>query len=156
MGRLALLMLLVLPQACRAPLTVEREQVTTGGGVEVSELLVGEGPGARAGERIAIDYTAWLADGTPVDSTLGRGRPVVVVVGSAPLAGWDEGLLGLAQGGRRRLVLPPERAYGEQGLGDLVPPGATLVFEVERVPLEASLQGLAPSGAPALSRAGDR
>lgn len=135
-GRTPILVLcLLVPAACFGPRSVEVEHATwrTADGVIVRDLFAGLGPGASAGETIAIDYTGWLEDGTEIDSTKNWGRPVEFVLGEAPLAGWNQGLQGIAIGGRRRLILPPETAYGQAGIPGLVPPGATLVFEVERV-----------------------
>ena len=129
---------LTLLAACRGPLAYERERVEVPGVVQWVETLRGEGPGAQEGERIAIHYTAWLMDGTPVDSTYDRGTPITVTLGEAPIEGWNHGLVNLALGGRRSLVIAAAMAYGEQGVAGLIPPGSDLRFEIERVPLAES------------------
>jgi FKBP-type peptidyl-prolyl cis-trans isomerase len=112
------------------PLDLEREDRLTPGGVHIRELYLGQGLSARAGDLLVIDYTAWLLDGTRVDSSLDRGVPIEFELGAAPIAGWNEGLLGVMPQGRRRLEIPARLAYGDEGFGDLVPPGADLRFEV--------------------------
>jgi FKBP-type peptidyl-prolyl cis-trans isomerase len=112
------------------PLAVDRQESRTGSGIHIRELYLGEGRAAQVGDTVVMDYTAWLVDGTRVDSTLDRGVPIEVVVGSAAIAGWNEGLLGVRPHGRRRLEIPAWLAYGSQGYADIVPPDADLTFEV--------------------------
>jgi FKBP-type peptidyl-prolyl cis-trans isomerase len=112
------------------PVEVEHRKVATTSGLDYEELALGSGMAAAPGSSVTFDYTVWLADGTRVDSTLDRGVPITVTLGSAPLRAFDEGLAGMQPEGRRRLIVPPELAYGAEGVPDLVPPDATLVFEV--------------------------
>lgn len=107
--------------------------VRTSTGVMYEELLQGTGEPAALGDEVLLDYVVALEDGTRVDSTLERGLPVPVVLGEAFLRGLDDGLLGIRTEGRRRIVLPPALAYGDEGVEGLVPSGATLVFEVHAV-----------------------
>lgn len=133
------LLFLTAATACRAPLALDERASITGTGVVVTEVLCGLGPGAHEGETIVIDYVARLTDDTAVDSTYERGLPVSVQLGSSPIAGWNSGLLGLALGGKRRLLIPAVLAFGSSGVPGLVPPDADLVFEIERVrPLSAA------------------
>ncbi len=103
-----------------------------------SDLKVGDGSIAGAGMTADVNYTGWLTDGTKFDSSLDRGQTFPVHIGEMPpqvILGWDQGLRGMRVGGKRRLVIPPELAYGERGAGGVIPPNATLVFEVELVGL---------------------
>lgn len=115
----------------RAAVPLDREVQTSASGLRYLELLVGVGEPAREGDLVRIEYDARLEDGTPIDSTFERGRPLVVRIGEAPLEGMNEGLVGMSRGGKRRLVIPPELAYGDEGVPGLVPPGATVVIEIE-------------------------
>jgi FKBP-type peptidyl-prolyl cis-trans isomerase FkpA len=113
------------------PVRVERAAATTPGGVQWHDLLVGTGEPAREGDRLTVEYVARLADGTPVDATADRGTPFEFVLGEAPVQGWNEGLVGMREGGKRRLDVPAELAYGAEGWPGLVPPNAPMRFEIE-------------------------
>ncbi len=132
----ALLALAVLCSSCRQiglqqrPLPVRHDTASTTSGLTFQELFVGRGPVARPGDMVTFEYTAWLQDGTRVDSTYDRGVAITVELGAAPLKAWDEGLVGIQPQGRRRIVAPPALAYGSNGVEGMVPPDATLVFEV--------------------------
>jgi FKBP-type peptidyl-prolyl cis-trans isomerase FkpA len=105
-------------------------------GLYIQELQQGTGEPLRAGQTAVVHYTGWLPDGREFDSSRGPGgSPFQLVVGRGDvIRGWDEGLQGMRPGGRRRLVLPPSLAYGVQGAGGgVIPPNATLVFDVELV-----------------------
>jgi FKBP-type peptidyl-prolyl cis-trans isomerase len=79
-----------------------------------------------------MHYTGWLENGTKFDSTLDRGQPIVFVLGHGEvIAGWEQGVVGMQVGGKRRLTIPPALAYGASGAGDTIPPNAALIFEVE-------------------------
>lgn len=102
------------------------------GGLYVQDVEVGTGAEAVAGQLVAVHYSGWLADGTPFDSSRDRGVPFEVVIGEGGvIQGWDQGIPGMREGGRRKLVIPPELAYGAVGAGGVIPPNATLVFDVE-------------------------
>lgn len=106
--------------------------VTTPSGVTYSDLKIGDGPRARAGLTVAVHYSGWLADGTLFDTSLKHVRPFVFRLGEGEvIQGWDEGLMGMRVGGKRLLVVPPELAYGDKGVPGMIPPGATLTFQVE-------------------------
>jgi FKBP-type peptidyl-prolyl cis-trans isomerase len=132
----ALVLGLALGSACAGfngaskPLGLERGEVTTTSGVKYEDTFLGTGPTAVVGDEVLFEYTCWLEDGTRVDSTADRGSAVRVVLGSAALKGWNDGLLGIQAQGERRIVIPPELAYGAEGLPGLIPPNSTLIFEV--------------------------
>lgn len=108
----------------------------------MSELLIedlepGEGPEAKSGMRVTVHYTGTLEDGTVFDSSYGRGTPFSFTLGAGQvISGWDMGVAGMHVGGKRRLVIPPEMGYGERGAGGVIPPNATLIFEVELLEVE--------------------
>lgn len=100
-------------------------------GLYLQDLTVGTGAEATPGSTVDVHYTGWLADGRKFDSSRG-GAPFSFSIGRGMvIAGWDEGVAGMKVGGKRKLVLPPELGYGQAGAGGVIPPGATLVFEVE-------------------------
>lgn len=111
--------------------------------LQILDLRRGEGAPIHAGETAVVDYTGWLYDpsapqdkGRQFDSSLGR-APLSFKLGAGRvIKGWDEGLVGMRVGGRRRLVIPPDLAYGERGAQGVIPPNATLLFEVELVGIQ--------------------
>jgi FKBP-type peptidyl-prolyl cis-trans isomerase FkpA len=107
------------------------QAITTASGLIYEDLEVGSGDTARRGTTASVHYTGWLADGTKFDSSHDRGEPFSFPVGvQYVIAGWDEGVQGMQVGGRRKLTVPPQLGYGARGAGGVVPPDATLVFEV--------------------------
>jgi len=110
--------------------SVGRGEVTTTSGVKYTDTFLGSGPAAVVGDEVMFEYTLWLEDGQRIDSTADRGYPVKVILGQAPLKGWNDGLLGIQLQGERRIVIPPALGYGAQGLPGMIPPNATLVFDV--------------------------
>jgi FKBP-type peptidyl-prolyl cis-trans isomerase FkpA len=101
-------------------------------GLIVEEVVVGEGALAASGQRVTVHYTGWLTDGTKFDSSKDRGDPFVFPLGAGHvIKGWDEGVQGMKVGGTRKLTIPPALGYGTRGAGGVIPPNATLVFEVE-------------------------
>ena len=121
------------PGAPEAPTEVEEaEYVTTDSGLKYADLEVGDGPAPENGQTVSVHYTGWLEDGTKFDSSLDRGQPFSFILGTGRvIRGWDEGVATMKVGGKRQLVIPPELAYGEAGAGGVIPPNATLIFEVE-------------------------
>ncbi len=128
-------------------------EVETASGVVWRELAMGRGEPAVDGDPIEIDYVCTLEDETRVDSSYERGTPVEFTLGQAPLAGWNEGCRGMKRGGKRWMLVPPALAYGEAGVPGLVPPNASLVFEVELVRVGAGDGSAHENGAS--SRSGD-
>jgi FKBP-type peptidyl-prolyl cis-trans isomerase FkpA len=102
------------------------------GGLSIDEIVEGDGATATAGVRVTVHYTGWLTDGTKFDSSKDRNDPFVFGLGQGQvIRGWDEGVQGMKVGGRRKLTIPPSMGYGARGAGGVIPPNATLVFEVE-------------------------
>ena len=107
-------------------------QTTTASGLVIEEVLVGEGAEARAGQMVSVHYTGWLTDGTKFDSSKDRNEPFEFPLGARHvIAGWDEGVQGMKIGGTRKLTIPAALGYGARGAGGVIPPNATLVFEVD-------------------------
>jgi FKBP-type peptidyl-prolyl cis-trans isomerase FkpA len=101
-------------------------------GLYIEDVLTGQGEEARPGQTVVVHYTGWLPDGREFDSSRTRNDPLVFNLGAGEvIAGWDEGVAGMRAGGRRKLVIPPDLAYGADGAGGVIPPNATLVFDVE-------------------------
>ncbi|MDP6495669.1 MAG: FKBP-type peptidyl-prolyl cis-trans isomerase [Dehalococcoidia bacterium] len=108
--------------------------VTTPSGLQYKDMDVGSEEEARQGVIAVVHYTGWLLDGTKFDSSLDRGVPFEFVIGKGQvIRGWDEGVGSMNVGGKRELVIPPNLAYGDRGAGSVIPPGATLKFEVELI-----------------------
>lgn len=117
---------------------VEGATMTTDSGLEVTILQQGDGPKPEAGDIVQVHYTGTLTDGTKFDSSLDRGQPIAFPLGQGRvIRGWDEGIALLNQGTKARLTIPPELGYGAQGAGGVIPPNATLIFEVELVDILA-------------------
>jgi FKBP-type peptidyl-prolyl cis-trans isomerase FkpA len=107
-------------------------EVTTSSGLKYEDIVIGQGQEAKAGQTVAVHYTGWLTDGKKFDSSKDRGQPFTFRLGSGQvIKGWDEGVQGMKTGGKRKLTIPPQLAYGARGAGGVIPPNATLVFEVE-------------------------
>ena len=112
--------------------TAAGEEITTASGLKYQDLVLGDGAVAETNHRVSVHYTGWLTDGTKFDSSLDRGRPFDFQLGAGQvIRGWDEGVTGMRVHGKRRLTIPPDLGYGPQGAGGVIPPNATLVFEVE-------------------------
>jgi FKBP-type peptidyl-prolyl cis-trans isomerase FkpA len=106
--------------------------ITTATGLVYEEVVVGSGGEAVAGNHVTVHYTGWLTDGTKFDSSKDRGDPFRFSLGAGQvIAGWDQGVAGMKVGGTRKLTIPPQLGYGARGAGGVIPPNATLVFEVE-------------------------
>jgi len=101
--------------------------------LQIEELVPGTGASPTQGQTVVVHYTGWLTDGKKFDSSVDRGVPFEFQIGVGQvIQGWDQGVLTMKVGGKRKLTIPPELAYGEKDVGDgLIPPNSTLIFEVE-------------------------
>lgn len=112
--------------------TGSNPEVTTGSGLKYVDLVVGTGPVAASGNLVTVHYTGWLTNGTKFDSSVDRHDPFSFPIGSGKvIRGWDEGVAGMKVGGKRKLTIPSQLGYGARGAGGVIPPNATLVFDVE-------------------------
>jgi peptidylprolyl isomerase/FKBP-type peptidyl-prolyl cis-trans isomerase FkpA len=101
-------------------------------GIQITDTVVGTGEEAVAGKTVVVNYTGKFTDGKVFDSSIPRGQPFDFKLGAGMvIKGWDEGVAGMKVGGKRTLVISPEKAYGERGAGNVIPPNSTLVFDVE-------------------------
>jgi len=109
------------------------QEVTMASGLKYQDLMVGTGAEAQKGKRVTVHYTGWLqSDGTKFDSSLDRNEPFPFQLGTGSvIQGWDEGVAGMKVGGKRKLTIPPDMAYGARGYPPVIPPNSTLVFDVE-------------------------
>jgi FKBP-type peptidyl-prolyl cis-trans isomerase FkpA len=106
--------------------------ITTASGLLIEDITEGSGAEAVAGQNVSVHYTGWLTDGKKFDSSKDRNDPFEFPLGARHvIAGWDEGVQGMKVGGTRKLTIPPNLGYGARGAGGVIPPNATLVFEVE-------------------------
>ena len=108
------------------------EPIKTASGLEYVDEVVGEGASPTAGQKVTVHYTGTFPDGRKFDSSRDRGQPFVFSIGRGQvIKGWDEGVMTMKVGGRRKLTLPSHLAYGAAGAGGAIPPNATLLFDVE-------------------------
>lgn len=114
------------------PTKVTGKPQTTASGVEYWDIKAGTGAVATAGKTVTVHYTGWLTDGKKFDSSLDRNEPFEFPLGAGRvIKGWDEGVAGMKVGGKRQLKIPASAGYGAQGAGNVIPPNATLIFDVE-------------------------
>ncbi len=133
---LALIFLAILGVACGSS-DMEENTITTASGLQIKELVVGNGEAASAGKTAVVHYTGWLLDGTKFDSSVDRGTPFEFPLGAGRvIKGWDEGVATMNVGGKVELIIPPDLAYGAAGAGGVIPANATLKFEVELLDLK--------------------
>jgi FKBP-type peptidyl-prolyl cis-trans isomerase len=111
----------------------EAKEVVLPSGLKYTDLKVGEGDEAKAGQTVSVHYTGWLqSNGTKFDSSLDRKQPFSFKLGAGQvIEGWDKGVAGMKVGGKRKLTIPPGLGYGSQSVGGVIPPNSTLVFDVE-------------------------
>lgn len=110
--------------------------VTTESGLQYQDVVVGAGRQAAPGDTATVHYTGWLADGKKFDSSRDRNEPFSFRLGAGQvIKGWDEGVGSMKIGGKRKLLIPPQLGYGARGAGGVIPPNATLTFEVELLDL---------------------
>ena len=129
-----LVLLALVAAACSQtpPAAGGSSEVTTPSGLKYTDLVVGSGAQPQTGQTAVVHYTGWLLDGKKFDSSKDRGQPFSFPVGRGRvIKGWDEGVATMKVGGTRRLTVPPDLGYGAQGAGGVIPPNATLTFEVE-------------------------
>jgi FKBP-type peptidyl-prolyl cis-trans isomerase FkpA len=108
------------------------KEVTTSSGLQYIDLIVGTGATAQTGQTVRVHYTGWLENGKKFDSSVDRGQPFSFPLGGGRvIKGWDEGVQGMKVGGKRKLIIPSNLGYGARGAGGVIPPNATLIFEVE-------------------------
>jgi peptidylprolyl isomerase len=112
------------------------ETITTPSGLQYRDEVVGTGPEPKAGQKVSVHYTGWLDDGgkpgKKFDSSRDRGTPFTFTLGAGQvIAGWDTGVATMKVGGKRTLIIPPDQGYGPRGAGGVIPPNATLIFDVE-------------------------
>jgi FKBP-type peptidyl-prolyl cis-trans isomerase len=107
-------------------------EVTTASGLRYVDQAVGTGDMAVAGKTVTVHYTGWLENGRKFDSSVDRGKPFSFPLGAGQvIKGWDEGVAGMKVGGKRKLTIPSNLGYGTRGAGGVIPPNATLIFDVE-------------------------
>jgi FKBP-type peptidyl-prolyl cis-trans isomerase FkpA len=110
----------------------DEKVIKTDSGLQYVELKEGDGEKAKKGDTVEVHYTGWLKDGKKFDSSLDRKEPFEFKLGAGKvIKGWDEGVAGMKVGGKRKLIIPAELAYGKKGAGGVIPPDAELTFEVE-------------------------
>lgn len=115
-----------------APTKVTGKATKTADGLEYWDIKVGSGATATAGHSVKVHYTGWLTDGKKFDSSVDRGQPFSFGLGAGQvIKGWDEGVAGMKVGGKRQLRIPSDLAYGPSGRPPVIPPSATLIFDVE-------------------------
>ena len=113
------------------------KEISMPSGLKYVDLKVGDGQIAETGMTAQVHYTGWLTDGTKFDSSVDRGQPFSFKLGAGQvIRGWDEGVKGMRVGGKRKLTIPPDMGYGQAGAGGVIPPNATLVFDVELLGLQ--------------------
>lgn len=124
------------------PVVCTDGEVTTRSGLKIEDLECGEGEEATSGDVVTVHYVGTLEDGTQFDASRDHGQPFSFMVGGGNvIPGWDEGVQGMQEGGTRKLTIPPDLGYGAAGAGDVIPPNATLIFEIELLNIEDTPAG---------------
>jgi FKBP-type peptidyl-prolyl cis-trans isomerase len=122
----------VVPPNTKAPTKVSGEGTKTDSGLQYWDIKVGLGPMAKDGDHVKVHYTGWLTTGKKFDSSVDARQPFDFTIGKGDvIKGWEEGVSGMKVGGKRQLRIPPQLAYGEQGYSGVIPPNATLVFDIQ-------------------------
>ncbi len=115
------------------------EEITTDSGLMYVDEVIGSGDAPKAGDKVIVHYTGTLEDGTKFDSSLDRDKPFEFTIGMGHvIKGWDEGVMTMKVGGKRKLTIPSNLGYGERGAGAVIPPNATLIFDVELLEIKAA------------------
>ena len=108
------------------------EEIKTASGLKYTDVTEGTGASPTKGKLVTVHYTGTFEDGKKFDSSVDRNEPFQFVIGAGQvIAGWDEGVMSMKVGGKRKLVIPPDLAYGSRGAGGVIPPNSTILFEVE-------------------------
>ena len=116
---------------------MDEQVIQTASGLEYVEIVEGTGPRPKPGETVSVHYTGWLKSGQKFDSSVDRGEPFAFPIGKGRvIKGWDEGVATMKVGGKRKLIIPAHLCYGDRGAGSVIPPGATLIFEVELLAIQ--------------------
>jgi hypothetical protein len=119
-------------EAPKIPFVSNKNPIKLPNGMKYQEMIIGEGRAVQNGDRVVVHYTGMFLNGTKFDSSRDRKQPFEFTIGEGKvIKGWEEGLIGMRVGGRRKLTIPPKLAYGEKGAGGVIPPNATLVFDIE-------------------------
>ena len=119
------------------PPPVSGQPTVTDSGLQMIDIEAGTGDEAQNGQTVSAHYTGWLADGTQFDSSVDRGQPITFILGSGQLIpGFDEGVVGMKVGGTRRLIIPPDLAYGAEGRPPTIPANAELTFDIQLVSVQ--------------------
>lgn len=117
--------------------TASKDAAASAADLKIEDLKVGTGAEAVAGKKVTVHYTGTLTDGKKFDSSLDRKQPFTFNLGAGEvIQGWDKGVAGMKVGGKRKLTVPPNLGYGERGAGNVIPPNATLIFDVELLKVE--------------------
>ena len=114
-----------------SPSTQNTANTTTVNGMKIEILKEGSGVEAKTGDTVTVHYVGTLTDGTKFDSSIDRNDPFMFTIGGRVIQGWNEGVVGMKVGEKRKLTIPPAMAYGENGAPPIIPPNATLTFEIE-------------------------
>jgi FKBP-type peptidyl-prolyl cis-trans isomerase len=110
----------------------DEQVIETATGLGYVEIVEGTGARPKTGDTVSVHYTGWLKSGQKFDSSVDRGEPLTFPIGKGRvIKGWDEGVASMKVGGKRKLIIPAHLGYGDRGAGGVIPPGATLIFEVE-------------------------
>jgi FKBP-type peptidyl-prolyl cis-trans isomerase len=118
---------------------MDEQTIQTATGLEYVELVEGTGARPKPGETVSVHYTGWLKSGQKFDSSVDRGEPFAFAIGKGRvIKGWDEGVGTMKVGGKRKLIIPAHLGYGDRGAGNVIPPGATLIFEVELLGIQTA------------------
>ena len=116
---------------------LEGNMKLTGTGLKYKDMVVGDGESPKVGDKVVVHYTGTLENGTKFDSSVDRGKPFEFSIGVGQvIKGWDEGVMSMRVGGKRQLVIPSNLGYGERGAGKVIPPNATLIFDVELIEIK--------------------
>jgi len=118
---------------------MDEQVIQTASGLEYVEITEGAGARPKQGDTVSVHYTGWLKSGQKFDSSVDRGEPFAFPIGKGRvIKGWDEGVGTMKVGGKRKLIIPAHLGYGERGAGAVIPPGATLIFEVELLGVQSA------------------